>query len=333
MDVIRARNVNDALALGVEKLFLLGVERGSRAGKTIEHPEPVTTVYECPDERVLFSPERDANPFFHLFEALWMLAGRRDVKWIEQYNARMREYSDDGINFHGAYGNRWRNAFPLRGPIDKTYETDGDQLAAIIKLLREDPESRRAVLQMWHAPWDLGAPTKDQPCNTHVYFKIRDGKLLMTVCCRSNDIVWGTFGANAVHFSILQEYLAERIGVAIGPYTQVSDSFHAYVGVWEKLLGKHAVDLYQDGVEPTPLGFADPEWAEDLDRFLHAPSIPSDNVKYRTPFFHSTVRPLFMAIWLHKAGETRAAIEATQLCGPRSDWGLAARRWLERRLK
>ena len=46
--------------------------------------------------------------------------------------------------------------------------------------------------------------------------KIKNGRLQMTVHCRSNDIIWGTYGANAVHFSILQEYVAARIGVDLG---------------------------------------------------------------------------------------------------------------------
>ena len=46
------------------------------------------------------------------------------------------------------------------------------------------------------------------PCNTAIYFKVREGKLNMTVSNRSNDVIWGTFGANVVHMSILQEYVA-----------------------------------------------------------------------------------------------------------------------------
>ena len=30
------------------------------------------------------------------FMKRWMLAGRNDVKWIQNYNKRMNEYSDDG---------------------------------------------------------------------------------------------------------------------------------------------------------------------------------------------------------------------------------------------
>ena len=77
MLVLKVRNVNQALAEGLS-LFndnkQLNYRRiAPRAGRwTREYCEPVATVYSHPRERVLLSPERDANPFFHFFEALWI---------------------------------------------------------------------------------------------------------------------------------------------------------------------------------------------------------------------------------------------------------------------
>jgi hypothetical protein len=48
---------------------------------------------------------RDANPFFHVMETLWMLAGRNDLPWLVRFNKRFASYSDDGGNTQpGAYG-------------------------------------------------------------------------------------------------------------------------------------------------------------------------------------------------------------------------------------
>ena len=77
MKVINARNVNDALLLGID-LFQDSSnfrEQESRNGTTYEALEPVTTVYSSPWERVCLLKERDAKPFFHLIESLWMLQG------------------------------------------------------------------------------------------------------------------------------------------------------------------------------------------------------------------------------------------------------------------
>ena len=67
----------------------------------------------------------------------------------------------------------------------------------------------------------------------------------MTVCNRSNDMLWGAYGANAVHMSMLQEYLASRLEIAVGEYTQISDSFHVYQNdVWERCKELGVIDIY-----------------------------------------------------------------------------------------
>ena len=92
---IAARNVTEALHIGLGHLNKNGVWLETRTGKVLEYPAPVATTYYHPKERVLFSPIRDANPFFHLFEALWMLGGQEDVDYVSFFNKRMLDYSDD----------------------------------------------------------------------------------------------------------------------------------------------------------------------------------------------------------------------------------------------
>jgi hypothetical protein len=99
MKVLNVRNVNEALRKGIDLINELGEPIDSRNGPTLEIPCPVATVYHHPWERVLISQTRDANPFFHLMEALWILAGRYDVKFLTEFNKRMADYSDDGSEF------------------------------------------------------------------------------------------------------------------------------------------------------------------------------------------------------------------------------------------
>ncbi|KKK75046.1 hypothetical protein LCGC14_2877660, partial [marine sediment metagenome] len=220
--VVQARNVNGAWQRGLELLWLQGVQRKSRAGDVRELPSPTITIYLKPQERVLFDPVRDANPFFHLFEAIWMLAGREDLAPMAAILKRMSDYSDNGQTLQGAYGHRWRRYYFI------------DQVEEVIKLLKKDKQSRRAVIAMWGTGDLANQKSKDLPCNTHLYFKVRDDLLDMTVCNRSNDIIWGLYGANAVHMSVLMEYMAARLDLELGTMTTLSDSFHAYVDVLEK---------------------------------------------------------------------------------------------------
>lgn len=241
-------NVRDAYPQGLTLLRDHGERQDSRNGPVLVHPGPVITTYTKPNQRVLLDVQRDANPFFHLMEAFWMLAGRRDVESLMHYNAGMKKYSDDGVNFHGAYGYRWRRHFVGVGDAHNL-----DQLAVIIEALRRDPLDRRIVLQMWDAETDLGREGLDFPCNTQVYFRVRQVRnkhpdaatqefdegshpvLDMTLTCRSNDAIWGAYGANAVHFSVLQEFVASMIGVRVGEMHQLSNNFHAYVEPLERV--------------------------------------------------------------------------------------------------
>src|SRR5688500_9773404 len=140
MKILNVRNVEAAFFYGTSLLRAVGVKQSSRAGDVLVAPYPVMTIYERPWERVLFNPKRDANPFFHLFESLWMLAGWDDATWLDRFvsdfSARFAE--EDGTQ-HGAYGFRWRKWFD-----DGEYE-DGDQLSACVNLLKNNPNDRRVV--------------------------------------------------------------------------------------------------------------------------------------------------------------------------------------------
>ena len=337
MKVLHARNVNDAVVKGAQLLKQGGQTQASRAGSTLEYPEPVCTVYERPLERVLFDPVRDANPFFHLMEALWMLAGRRDVAWLARFNQRMATYSDDGVVFNAAYGYRWRQQFHLKTAHGET----SDQLSAIAQLLRADPDSRRAVLQIWDAEADLGVSSKDLACNTQAMFKVRDERLNMTVSNRSNDIIWGCYGANAVHFSMLLEYMAARIGVAPGHYRQMSDSYHAYHDTWPKIRDiaeRFSGDPYTQGeVSVHPLvadaGSFDAElerWIDSAPDELDYQQWEAEQATWRNPYFMRVATPIHNSWFAYKRKDRAAANQWLDRCAA-TDWQRAAREWLQRR--
>ena len=73
--ILRVRNVNDALPQALMMLQSQGKPAVSRGMHTLRVPGPVSTIYDNPTERVLFDATRDANPFFHLIESLWILGG------------------------------------------------------------------------------------------------------------------------------------------------------------------------------------------------------------------------------------------------------------------
>jgi len=342
MLVIRGRNVEENYAQGLYHIRDIGSPSDSRAGAVLVAPYPVMTVYEKPTERVLLDPNRRANPFFHLMESLWMLAGRADAVWLDTYikdfSARFGEPNTVGIVQHGAYGWRWRKHF------------GEDQLKYVIEALGDNPDDRRVVISMWDPEADLGATSKkDLPCNTHIYPRIVNGHLDLTVCCRSNDIIWGAYGANAVHFSVLQEYLAGRIGVRVGRLYQLSNNWHAYLDSLEKVVPAHGQVKYEanylDGkVASRPMGEKWDMWDNDLMVFMqwhHSfwedPFALTNNLftkgLFYNKWFAEVAQPMARTWWAYKKKDAKInpRLEAAEIQA--SDWRAAALMWLDGAMK
>ena len=228
-------------------------ERNSRNGPVMYLDEPVTVTYTQPTNRVLLYPNRNANPFFHLYESLWMLAGRRDVKPLTRYVTRMKEYSDDGEVLNGAYGYRWRKAENHDYTQGGWGNPEVDQLQILTDHLKTQPDSRRAVLQMWNVEDDLLRieNSKDVCCNLSILFSRDSDKLNMTVFNRSNDLIWGMLGANYVHFTMLQEHIAHRLDLQAGVYHHITNNLHVYKSNWNPVmwLSEKLPHVYTPGVE------------------------------------------------------------------------------------
>lgn len=368
---LKTRNVNtafrelvygfDAGAAGMKtdpKTFDI-VKEPSRNGNVLRIAEPVTITYSHPRERVLFNAARDVNPFFHLYEALWMLAGRNDVAPLAYYASKMKNFSDDGKTLNGAYGYRWRKAISLDSGSD--YSRDVDQLDLIVNHLKSDPNSRRAVLQMWNVEDDLlkvggrneypaktiTPPSKDVCCNLSVMFSLRGTMasfstprtyLDMTVTSRSEDMIWGLLGADYVDFSILQEYVAARLGVLVGVYHHFANNLHVYDWNWKpnEWLADEINEYYVREDIALPLVYSPETFEQELPRFVSSfdgVNIPTYNVgDWDEPFLRDVAAPAFRAFrkYKEKCPESAAGF-ASQIKS--DDWRIACTNWLERRKK
>lgn len=355
MYTIEADSVDRALSEGLQFIISNHVEIPSRYGKVWAAPYPIVTAYHRPEFRVLRNPVRDANPFFHFFESLWMLAGRNDLAFMKRFVSDFGQFSDDGKTLHGAYGYRWRNHFNDSGNCDM------DQIAIAIEELRTDRTTRRVVLQMWDPAVDLGGAGKDLPCNTSVYFRPRSDmlgriKLDMTVCNRSNDIIWGAYGANAVHMSMLHEFVAASVGLPMGVYYQFSNDWHVYIDKFpiEKLAAMiqaggdpyMPLRLRRDTVNggggsngallsaewaPYPImvpGTDHHDWELELERFLDM----SGEGDYAEPFFQHVAKPMLFSHTYFKNKYMDDAVRAAMSIAA-ADWRMACTEWLHRRAK
>jgi len=115
---------------------------------------------------------------------------------------------------------------------DYTYhQLFGKYISQCINELRRNKGSRRAVLPICG---EKSYGTQYPPCLQVIIFNAARGKLNTTAVFRSNDCV-KAFPMNAFALCRLAHRIAEEIGVEVGGYTHIAESFHAYQRDWEQL--------------------------------------------------------------------------------------------------
>jgi hypothetical protein len=312
-------DVNQAYPDMQKVVKTFGIMEETRNGLAQVMPGPVILTHYAPWRRVLFDPRRDCNPFFHYMEAIWMLAGSENVDFPSHFAKNIRNYSDDGITMHGAYGFRWRTAF------------ERDQIESIISQLKLDRSSRRLVLAMWDPHWDLEVDSKDLPCNTHIYFRVVHNKLTMTILNRSNDLVWGMLGANIVHMSILQEFVAHSANLDVGPLYQFSNNLHVYNGWGEE--DKICPDIDHWYIrQPTMQKWNFNDRNLDISEAQNFVEEMDPSFEYGSRIMRDNVIPMFKSHTAYKEGNVDMAIHLARKIYD-ADWREGCISWLERRIK
>lgn len=153
---------------------------------------------------------RGTVPGIGAVEACQLLSGTSFPDLVIAIGPQFKNYAEDNGIFHGAYGPR----------------THG-QYDAIIERLKNDPDSRQAVVTIWNPQYDLQHSKRDYPCTILHQFRIRDNKLNMSVYMRSND-VWLGAAYDFFQFTRVQIAMAWVLGIAPGTYAHHVGSLHIY---------------------------------------------------------------------------------------------------------
>lgn len=127
---------------------------------------------------------------------------------------------DSSIGYEYSYGNRILS-----------YSGNGeekDQLNDfVIPLLKKNPNSRRAVINVWNPLVDSNFFKKEIPGVVSIDFKVRKGKLNVTELIRSNDLFYG-WPANIYQIYCLQSFVSDKLNVDPGFLSTVSTSAHIF---------------------------------------------------------------------------------------------------------
>lgn len=169
---------------------------------------------------VLRVPNRSLNYRFMAAEAYWILSGDDRVSTIAPYNSRIKEYSDDGERFFGAYGPKIHAQLPY-----------------VIANLLHDNNSRQAGLTIWRETPPI---TKDVPCTVAIFFSVRNKKVNTHVFMRSSDI-WLGVPYDVFNFSMLSHLVCGLLNehnktpnmVSPGKLYLTAASSHLYEENWD----------------------------------------------------------------------------------------------------
>ena len=218
----------------LETLLAEGRIQESRNGRTVEL-EDVAIQIDNPHILMDSSVRAGYNVAIGYVEGIQLLAGISDSAFTAQVQPNFRNYmEEDTGKFWGAYGPRLV-----------------DQLPVIAERLRVDPDTRQAVMTLWDPEFDAHGGKRDHPCTNRMSFRVRDGKLNMTVDMRSNDAWWG-FPYDIVQFSMLHQSMADVLGWNVGSYVHKADSFHLYESHWDIARQSHEFNT------PSPVASTSP---------------------------------------------------------------------------
>jgi len=212
----------DGISNGYPQVLKHVLEHGNTVcprGMETKEISPFMVQIQNPRDRTFYDEIRNINIGFSIAEWLWIVTGRNDVEMLSFYNSNMKKYSDNGKTFHGAYGRR-------------LITEDCNQFDQVIEKLKSDKDSRQAVMTIFDAKQDF-VKTKDVPCTVDFQFFNRNDKLNMIVHMRSNDVYFG-FPNDVFNFTMIQEMIAHEIGIDVGTYTHIANSFHLYKEHFEK---------------------------------------------------------------------------------------------------
>jgi len=177
-----------------------------------------------------------------IHEFLWYLSGEEHIRTLREETGIWDAWADEEGRLDTAYGRFWRRyPVPEEGLAGEAWPEDShrwmneegtfDQIAYALDQLRENPHSRRIVVNAWH-PANAAVSTLP-PCHYTFVFNVQDGALNVHLTQRSGDIALGV-PFNIAAYSLLAHAVAQRVGLEVGHFGHTIVDAHVYCGTGER---------------------------------------------------------------------------------------------------
>ena len=161
-----------------------------------------------------------------IVELLWFLRGDDNVKWLQERGVTIwDEWAREDGSLGPVYGVQWRN-WP------KPDGSHVDQIADVVKQLKQSPDSRRIIVSAWNPGLidQMALP----PCHAFFQFYVAPatepggkGKLSCQLYQRSADIFLGV-PFNIASYALLTHMLAQQCELDVGDFIWTGGDCHIY---------------------------------------------------------------------------------------------------------
>ena len=166
------------------------------------------------------------------YELLWFLKGSQNVRWLQENRVHIwDEWADPETGDLGpVYGVQWRS-WPAPTPEDP-YRTI-DQIAKVLDLIRNHPDSRRMIVTAWN-PAQVDSMALP-PCHALFQFYVADGRLSCQLYQRSCDMFLGV-PFNIASYALLTLMMAQQADLEPGEFVWTGGDCHIYDNHVEQVL-------------------------------------------------------------------------------------------------
>jgi thymidylate synthase len=153
-----------------------------------------------------------------IHELIWFLSGSTNINYLKKHNVKIWDaWADENGDLGPVYGKQWRNW--------QSNELSVDQIKKAIELIKNDPTSRRIIVNAWNVS-DLDKMAL-MPCHALFQFYVVNGKLSCQLYQRSADLFLG-LPFNIASYSILTHMMARETGLLPGDFIWVGGDCHIY---------------------------------------------------------------------------------------------------------
>lgn len=199
----------------LEDVLVRGEERKDRTGVGTYGIFSAALAFDLSEGRVPLISSKKVAWKKALEELLWMVRGETNVNTLGSARNIWAPWADADGELGPVYGKQYRDS----GGVD--------QLADVLRLLTEDPWSRRIIMNLWNVGEldQMALP----PCPVLYQWSVRDGGVLdLNVYQRSADVFLG-LPFDLFEFGVLTHLLAGETGLTAGKLVVMLGDAHVYL--------------------------------------------------------------------------------------------------------